>query len=63
MKAASLAAIAATPDNALEAPAPERVRQFLPTVAAVLAALGGHWLMHAAQFVVVRRKLGKPLLF
>jgi hypothetical protein len=63
MKAASLAAIAATPDAALEAPGPERVRRFLPTVAAVLAALGGHWLMHAGQFVVVRRKLGKPLLF
>ena len=30
---------------------------------AVLAALGGHWLMHASQFTVVRRKLGKPLLF
>ncbi len=63
VKAASLAAIAATPDTALEAPAPERFRHFLPTVAAVLAALGGHWLMHAGQFVVVRRKLGKPVLF
>ncbi len=63
MRVASLAAIAATPDSALETPGPERTRHFLPTVAAVLAALGGHWLMHASQFVVVRRKLGKPLLF
>ena len=63
MKAASLAAIAATPDSALDAPGPEAMRHFLPTVGRVLAALGGHWLMHASQFVVVRRKLGKPLLF
>jgi len=63
MKAASLAAIAATPDSALDQPGPEPMRQHFPTVAAVLAALGGHWLMHASQFTVVRRKLGKPLLF
>ncbi|MGO8691321.1 MAG: DinB family protein [Thermoguttaceae bacterium] len=63
MKAASLAAIAATPDSVLDDPGPEAMRHFLPTVGRVLAALGGHWLMHASQFVVVRRKLGKPLLF
>ncbi len=62
MRLAALAAIAATPDSALDQPGPEAMRHFLPTVAAVLAALGGHWLMHSGQFVVVRRKLGKPLL-
>ena len=25
--------------------------------------LGTHWLMHAGQFVPIRRKLGKPPLF
>ncbi len=63
MKAASLAAIAATPDSELDAPGPEPMRQWLPTVGRLLAALGGHWLMHASQFTVVRRKLGKPPLF
>ena len=63
MKAASLAAIDATPDIALDSPGPEFMRQFAPTVADVLAILGQHWLMHAGQIVVLRRKLGKPILF
>jgi len=25
--------------------------------------LGSHWMMHAGQFVPIRRKLGKPPLF
>ncbi len=63
MKAASLAAIDATPDSALDSPGPESMRPFAPTVADVLAILGQHWLMHAGQIVVLRRKLGKPVLF
>ncbi len=31
--------------------------------AAVLALLGTHWLMHAGQFVPIRRQLGRPPLF
>ena len=63
MKAASLAAIDATPESTLDSPGPEFMRQFAPTVAAVLAILGQHWMMHAGQIVVLRRKLGKPVLF
>jgi hypothetical protein len=63
MKTASLAAIDATPDAALDAPGPEAMREYAPTVGSVLMLLGTHWLMHAGQFVVVRRKLGKPALF
>lgn len=62
LKAATLAAIAATPDNRLEAPGPESMREYAPTVASVLMLLGTHWLMHAGQFVPIRRKLGKPPL-
>ena len=62
LKAATLAAIAATPDSSLEAPGPEAMREYAPTVAAVLMLLGMHWLMHAGQFVPIRRKLGKPPL-
>jgi len=60
---ASLTAIQATPDEALDDPAPESMREYCPTVASVLMLLGTHWLMHAGQFVPIRRKLGKPPLF
>jgi hypothetical protein len=63
MKAASLAAIEATSDGDLDLPAPESMREYAPTVGAVLALLGTHWLMHVGQFVPIRRKLGKPPLF
>jgi uncharacterized damage-inducible protein DinB len=63
MKAASLAAVDATPESELDAPSPESMREYAPTVASVLTLLGTHWLMHAGQFVPVRRKLGKPPLF
>jgi hypothetical protein len=63
MKTAALAAIDATPDNALDQPGPESMREYAPTVASVLMLLGTHWLMHAGQFVPIRRRLGKPVLF
>jgi len=63
VKAASLAAIDATPESALDQPAPEAMREYAPTVAAALGVLGAHWLMHAGQFVPIRRKLGKSPLF
>ena len=40
MKAATLAAIDATPDSALDQPAPEAMREYAPTVAAALTVLG-----------------------
>lgn len=43
--------------------APETIRYFGPTVGAVFAGETAHWMMHAGQWAVVRRKLGKPPLF
>jgi hypothetical protein len=62
-KAAILAAIDATPDSDLDQPGPESMRAYAPTVAAVLLLLAQHWLMHAGQFVPIRRKLGKAAMF
>jgi hypothetical protein len=62
-KAASLAAIEATPESRFDEPMPEPMRSHIPTVSAVLAILGTHWLMHAGQFVPIRRKLGKKAMF
>ena len=63
MKAATLTAIDATPDGDLDKPAPEAMRGYAPTVGAVLVLLGTHRLMHAGQFVPIRRKLGRKPLF
>lgn len=62
-KAAVLAALAATPEADLEKAAPESMRAYAATVSAALTMLGTHWLMHAGQFVMIRRKLGRPPLF
>ncbi|BBO32564.1 DinB family protein [Lacipirellula parvula] len=50
------------PPERLEDPSPERLRKFVPTVAAMFGLLGAHPLLHAGQFAVVRRKLGKPVV-
>jgi hypothetical protein len=63
MKDASLAALDAIPESKLDEASPEPMREYAPTVASVLAISGNHWLMHAGQFVAVRRKLGKTPIF
>jgi hypothetical protein len=63
MKEASLNAIDQTPDGDLDKPSPESMREYAPTMAAALLILGSHWMMHAGQFVPIRRKLGKGPLF
>lgn len=36
---------------------------YAPTTGAVLSLQGSHWLMHAGQWVIVRRQLSKPAMF
>ena len=61
-RAATLAALDAASENDLGKPAPESMREYAATVADVFNVVGIHTMMHASQFVVVRRKLGKPVL-
>jgi uncharacterized damage-inducible protein DinB len=63
VKAAVTAAIETTREAKLDDPGPEAMRDYAPTVGAVLLLLGNHWMMHAGQFVPIRRKLGRPPLF
>jgi DinB superfamily len=42
---------------------PEPVVQWIPTVGHLLAMLNAHMMMHLGQMQVIRRKLGKPILF
>lgn len=37
--------------------------EYAPNVGAMFELQGSHWLMHAGQWAVVRRQLGKPPLF
>jgi len=63
VRQATLAAVAKMPEADLDKPTPGRMAEWAPTVGALLLLTGNHTLMHVGQFTVVRRKLGKPVLF
>jgi uncharacterized damage-inducible protein DinB len=60
---ATLATLAKMADADLDKPTQGNMAQFAPTLGALLVLQSNHTLMHAGQFTVVRRKLGKPVLF
>lgn len=62
VRAAAKSYIGSISEEAMDAPGPEFSRAWAPTIGAVLVSLGTHELMHAGQFAVVRRKLGKPVV-
>lgn len=60
---ATLAALDTMSDADLDRPTQGKMAGFAPTHAALLLLISNHSLMHAGQFSVIRRKLGKPVLF
>jgi uncharacterized damage-inducible protein DinB len=60
---ATLAALAKMSDADLDKPTEGNMAKFAPTLGALLVLQSNHTLMHAGQFTVLRRKLGKPVLF
>lgn len=60
--AATIAALDKTTEADLDKPAPESLREWFPTVGDVYVLIVSHSLMHAGQWVPVRRKLGKPVV-
>lgn len=62
-RAGTLAVLEKISDADLDKPGPEQFRQFVPTVADIFLLQGNHVLMHAGQWAVVRRKLGRKPLF
>lgn len=58
----TLAALEACPDSDLDKEGPEPMRSFCPTVGDLFTLIVTHPLMHAGQFVIVRRQLDKPIL-
>lgn len=59
---ATCTAIASTSDEDLDQKSPENFRQFAPTYGHMYALIATHPMMHAGQFVPVRRAAGKPVV-
>jgi hypothetical protein len=62
VRAGTMKAIETLKDGDLDKQGPEKFRAYCPTVASVLLMQPTHWMMHAGQWAVLRRKLGKPVL-
>jgi uncharacterized damage-inducible protein DinB len=63
VRAATLAALDQLPEADLDKPVTGRMARLAPTVGALFFLAANHEMMHAGQFTVTRRKLGKPVLF
>ena len=61
-KAATLHALSELSAEDLDQPSPESFRNMFPTVGSVAVLIATHSMMHAGQFVPLRRKLGKPIV-
>ncbi|HMB96660.1 MAG TPA: DinB family protein, partial [Tepidisphaeraceae bacterium] len=63
IRQATIASLKKCSETDLDAPTPEKFRQWAPTVGAMFAMQIGHVTMHVGQIQVARRKLNKPILF
>ena len=63
VRAAAVAAVSKLTDADLDRPSHEKMKFAGPTLGHVLMFVALHTIMHAGQFTVIRRKLGKPVLF
>ncbi|MCI0462717.1 MAG: DinB family protein [Gemmataceae bacterium] len=60
---ATIAAVGKLSDSDLDRPTKGPMAKFAPTLGQLFLLVANHTLMHAGQFTVLRRKLGKPVLF
>jgi uncharacterized damage-inducible protein DinB len=63
IRGATLAALQKASDADLDKPTLGDMAKFAPTLGDMFLLIANHTMMHAGQFTVVRRKLGKPVLF
>jgi hypothetical protein len=63
VREATLAALAKVSDADLDKATSGRVASIAPNIGSLFLLCSTHDMMHAGQFTVVRRKLGKPVLF
>src|SRR5262249_39520360 len=62
-RSATIAAVGKLSDDDLDRPTTGNMAQFAPTLGQLLILTSNHTLMHAGQLTVIRRALGKPVLF
>jgi len=62
-RAGTLAVLEKLGADDLSKPGPEAMRSYFPTVADILGGQATHWLMHAGQWAIVRRKLGRKPMY
>lgn len=63
LRAATIALTKTLKPEDLDKPSPEAIRGFCATVGDNLSMQASHVIMHLGQLQVLRRKLGKPILF
>jgi hypothetical protein len=63
IRQATITTLGKLQDSDLDKPTTGSMAPYAPTLGALLLLASNHALMHAGQFSVVRRKLGKPVLF
>jgi hypothetical protein len=63
VREATLTALDKASDADLDRPTTGPMAPFAPRLGELLVLVANHTLMHGGQFTVVRRKLGKPVLF
>ena len=61
-RAATLTALENFPAEKLGDEGPEQMRAYAPTMASIFSLQGSHWLMHAGQWVPIRRECGKDIV-
>jgi len=59
---AILGVIAGMSDDDFDKPGPESMQAYAPTMGALVNMMGSHWMMHAGQWVVLRRQLGRDIV-
>jgi hypothetical protein len=60
---ATIAAVSKLTDADLDRPSIGPGKAFAPTLGSLFISASNHTLQHVGQFTVIRRKLGKPVLF
>jgi DinB superfamily len=63
VRGASIAWVKTLKPADLDKPAPQKLQRMCPTIGHVLGLLPNHFSMHVGQMQVIRRKLGKPIIF
>ena len=60
---ATLATLAKQSEKDLDKEAPEAYKAYAPNFGALFAMQDAHWMMHAGQWAIIRRQLGRKPMF